>query len=418
MGIRWFVPVDTVEPDAVAQVEQTASLPFVQDVAVMPDVHYGKGSTVGTVVVTKGAVMPACVGVDIGCGMIASRTLYNYDALRKHVATIREGIERRIPVGIGPYGMNSRLYPRTEGRIAILEAHAEREFGDKNHMNQRAKDWRNQLGTLGGGNHFIEICAGFPMQGHEPGDSIPIESYGNAEVWVTLHSGSRGVGNRTGGHWTQVAQKQAKKFHYTQWLPNPDLAYLVEHTDEYWQYIKELKWCQMFAHLNREEMLDRVLEELFHTLRMDGDPVGDHMVLEAERINCHHNFAKIENHGGGNVLVTRKGAIEAREGMRGLIPGSMGDSSYIVTGLGHTGSFCSAPHGAGRQMSRSKARKTFTIENLEMLMRDSGIESRVRPQILDEHPGAYKDIDIVMHHARDLVKATHVLRQIVNVKGD
>jgi len=428
--IRWFA--STPESEAVAQVQQTASMPFVKHVAVMPDVHYGKGSTVGTVIATQGAVMPACVGVDIGCGMIAVRTNLNVADVRAKAKEIREGIERRIPVGIGPYGMNNNIHPSAARRIAILEEHQAREGIN---MDVRFKDWRKQLGSLGGGNHFIEVCVGKEVARNPDGDVLA-ERIDNDEVWVILHSGSRAVGNKTGSHWTKVAQAQAKRYQYDQWLPNPDLAYLIEQSQEYHDYIKELKWCQMFALLNREEMMDRVLWELNCTVlgvkatvtnvpcdHMDGclAPVvtfEKNPPIELERINCHHNFSKIENINGQNFLITRKGAIEAREGMRALIPGSMGARSYIVTGLGNPGSLFSAPHGAGRRMSRTKARANFTKEGLTELMQGLNIESRVREAVVDEHPGAYKDIDTVMEEAKELVRPTHVLSQIINVKGD
>lgn len=432
--IRWFTDEAGVEQDAVAQVERTASMPFVTGVAVMPDVHYGKGSTVGTVVATEGAVMPACVGVDIGCGMIAVRTTLSPEDVRPHLQSIREGIERRIPLGIGPYGMNSRILDSALPRVAALETHAERVFGDINYMNQRSKDWRSQLGSLGGGNHFIELCVGrrcatIPTVecktdycgGIIGGGYVVDDDPSREEVWVILHSGSRGVGNKTGTFWTKAAQKQAKRLYYDQWLPDPDLAYLVRGTEEYEHYIQELKWCQMFALLNREEMMDRVLTELHHTL--SGFRIGSvsvegersFMSLEVERINCHHNFVKEYDR---KTLITRKGAIEAVVGQRALIPGSMGACSYIVTGKGHPGAYHSAPHGAGRRMSRTKAREQFTVEELTARMKAQGIEARVRSAIVDEHPDAYKDIDAVMYDARDLVEPTHVLTQIINVKGD
>jgi tRNA-splicing ligase RtcB len=240
-------------------------------------------------------------------------------------------------------------------------------------------------------------------------------------VWVILHSGSRGVGNKTGTFWTKQAQKLATKFLYDKWLPDPDLAYLPVHTDEYHAYMAELFWCQEFARCNREEMMDRVLAELYYTCDQKIDPagsVGSDLPLEAERINCHHNYVNRENHDGENVLVTRKGAIAAAEGDRGLIPGSMGARSYIVAGLGHAGAYQSAPHGAGRLMSRTAARKQFTVEGVRASMEAQGIEANVREAIVDEAPGAYKDIDAVMWDARELVRPTHRLRQLVSVKGD
>lgn len=415
-NIRWFTDSVCVEQEAVAQVRQTASMPFVRGVAVMPDVHYGKGSTVGTVVATKGAIMPACVGVDIGCGMIAVRTKLPPEALVGKEAVIRKGIERRVPVGIGLHGMNSRILPSAKARIAELEAMAEKLFDDKNHMDQRAKDWRTQLGTLGGGNHFIEVCKGRPINHTSELDGFNYPS-SNGEVWVILHSGSRGVGNKTGTYWTGVARKQSEKYMYDQWLPNPDLAYLVEHSEEFWKYMNELNWCQRYAFLNRETMMEHVLLELAYTA---GGYIGawgaDDIVCE--RINCHHNYVAKEHHDGENVWVTRKGAIYAVVGSRGLIPGSMGACSYIVTGKGHSGAYLSAPHGAGRKMSRTRARACFTVESVSAELAAKGIEARVREQIVDEAPGAYKDIDMVMWDARELVQPTDMLSQIISVKGD
>jgi len=421
--IRLFASL--IEDEAMAQVERTASLPFVRGLAVMPDVHWGRGSTVGTVVATKGAVMPACVGVDIGCGMIAVRTTLKPEQVKPHLQTIREGIERRIPLGIGPYGMNSRILPSAQARIEKLEALAERNWGDKNHMNQRAKDWRTQLGSLGGGNHFIEVCIGRPYSA-DPEVDYAIDSVGYPEeVWVILHSGSRGVGNKTGTHWTNVAKKYAERYMYDTHLPDPDLAYLVEKSEEYHAYMKELFWCQEYALLNREEMMDRVLTELNYALGTAccADWCGTVFPLtygsiEVERINCHHNYVSKETHGEETLLVTRKGAISANVGDRGLIPGSMGARSYIVTGLGNPGSYNSAPHGAGRRMSRGAARKQFTLEQVREEMVALGIEARIREAIIDEAPGAYKNIDTVMHDARTLVQPTHILRQIISVKGD
>lgn len=416
--VRWFTETRNVEPDAIEQVRRTASMPFVRGLAVMPDVHYGRGSTVGTVVVTKGAIMPACVGVDIGCGMIAVRTSLKPAQVRPHLRAIREGIERRIPLGIGLHGMNGRVLPSAESRVEALDLLATKQFKDVNHMNQHGKDWRLQLGSLGGGNHFIELCVGRPVAGWMPGTGPLVpnpETEDYADVWVILHSGSRGVGNRCATHWTQVAQRQAKKYMYDGWLPDPDLAYLVEHSEEFWQYMAELHWCQEFARHNRDEMMDRVLMELFHTV-MGGTGINN--PIEVDRINCHHNYVERERHDGENVLVTRKGAILATEGSRGLIPGSMGANSYVVTGLGDRGAFHSAPHGAGRRMSRTKARKQFTVEQVQAEMEARGVEARIREAIVDEAPGAYKSIVAVMDDARTLVSATDALQQIISVKGD
>jgi tRNA-splicing ligase RtcB len=387
--ITTFLPWSEIEPEAQKQILNTAELPFIfKWVAVMPDCHYGKGATVGTVIATKGAVVPAAVGVDIGCGMIALQTPLEGNDL-KELHRLREGIERRIPMSAGRN--NSKIAETAEPRIAELKKLASATGGNYNHFD---RDWEVALGTLGGGNHFAEVCL----------DE-------NDKVWLTLHSGSRGVGNRIGNHYIRRAQEICKKRNIE--LPDRDLAYLIEGTEDFDNYLRDLKWAQKFAHLNRDEMMDRMLRELsYHVYGQ----AGHESALEVERINCHHNFTQVEHHFGQDVWVTRKGAIEAREGMRGMIPGSMGTRSYIVTGLGNAQSFQSAPHGAGRRMSRTKARASYVMKDLDAAM--AGIEFRRSKVLLDEIPAAYKDIDRVMENARDLVRIDHTLRQIVNCKGD
>jgi len=403
--ITTFLPWSEIESEAQKQILNTAELPFVfKWVAVMPDCHYGKGATVGTVIATKGAVVPAAVGVDIGCGMIAVETPVARDDL-KELHRLREGIERRIPMSAGRN--NSRIADTAKPRIAELKKLESATGGRYSNFD---KDWEAALGTLGGGNHFAEVC-------HDE----------NGKVWLTLHSGSRGVGNRIGNHYIRRAQEICKKRNIA--LPDRDLAYLEEGTEEFDNYLRDLKWAQKFALLNREEMMDRMLRELSHHVygergpeyrrefRPEGRPdSAKDRELEIQRINCHHNFTQVERHFGHDVWVTRKGAIEAREGMRGMIPGSMGTRSYIVSGLGNPQSFQSAPHGAGRRMSRTKARAAYSMKDLEAAM--AGIEFRRSKVLLDEIPGAYKDIDRVMENARDLVRIDHTLRQIVNCKGD
>jgi tRNA-splicing ligase RtcB len=340
------------------------------------------------VIATKGAVVPAAVGVDIGCGMIAIETGLARGDL-KELHRLREGIERRIPMSAGRN--NSKIADTAKPRIAELkkiESATGGRYGDFD------KDWEAALGTLGGGNHFAEVCV-------DEKDA----------VWLTLHSGSRGVGNRIGNHYIRRAQEICRKRNIA--LPDRDLAYLSEGTEEFENYLRDLHWAQHFALLNREEMMDRMLRELSHNVYGEG---GHEAELERQRINCHHNFTQVEHHFGQDVWVTRKGAIEARAGMRGMIPGSMGTRSYIVTGLGNAQSFDSAPHGAGRRMSRTKARAAFGMKDLEAAM--AGIEFRRSKVLLDEIPGAYKDIDHVMENARDLVRIDHTLRQIINCKGD
>ena len=381
-----FAPPETIEPEALKQIENTASMPFIyKHVAVMPDCHYGKGATVGTVLATKGSIIPAAVGVDIGCGMIAVKTPLRREQI-DDPAAIRTGIERRIPMSAG--NNNRSLSDSAARRVKELERLAARDYSAID------RSWQLQLGTLGGGNHFIELATD--------------ESN---TVWATLHSGSRGIGNKIGNMHIRRAQTIAKEKGTR--LPDRDLAYLTEGTKEFDEYIRDLLWAQNFARLNRDEMMDRVMIELSRSVYGDSDHVSE---LEVQRINCHHNFTQLEEHFGERVWVTRKGAIEARRGMWAMIPGSMGTRSYIVTGKEHPMAFKSAPHGAGRRLSRTAARKQYTMSDLDTAMR--GIEFRRSSVLLDEIPSAYKNIDEVMENAKDLVEVKYVLKQFVNVKGD
>lgn len=376
-----------VEPATLEQAKRTAQLPFVYPhVALMPDAHLGKGATVGSVIPTLGAIVPAAVGVDIGCGMIAVRTQWTADQLRAAgpLSALREGVEAVVPVSAGGY--NTALAGTAAARVAELEEAATQARFDPDAC---AGSWRLQLGSLGSGNHFIEVTADEADQ-----------------VWLFLHSGSRGVGNKIAQRHIKVAAELARKYWIP--LPDPDLAYLAEGTDEFWAYIRELRWAQHFALLNREEMMDRVVEVI-------GGVMGED-VVESERINCHHNFTEKEHHFGKDVWVSRKGAILADAGRPGLVPGSMGTASYVVVGKGDPVSLCSSPHGAGRAFSRSAARKAFTFDDLDAAM--TGIEYRRTDAFVDEIPAAYKDIDQVMADAADLVEIRHTLHQLVNVKGD
>lgn len=368
------------------QAVTTASMPFVfPHLALMPDAHLGRGATVGSVIPTLGAIIPAAVGVDIGCGMIAVRTQHTAADLPTERASVRQAIERAIPLSAG--GANRKISrEHTQVRIDELETMAEEAGFDPAAY---AKKWKLQLGSLGSGNHFIEI-------------SLDEED----RVWLFLHSGSRGVGNRIAQHHIKAAEAYCR----TNWiqLPDRDLAYLVEGTPQFDAYIRELRWAQHFALLNREEMMDRVVRQYAEWV---GEPV-----TELERINCHHNYTEQEKHFGRNVWLSRKGAINAEAGRPGLIPGSMGTASYVVVGKGNALSLNSSPHGAGRAFSRSAARKRFTGDELREAMK--GIEYRDTDAFIDEIPGAYKDIDQVMADAADLVEIRHTLRQIVNVKGD
>jgi len=376
-----------LEPETAEQAVRTASMPFVYPhLALMPDAHLGKGATVGSVIPTLGAIIPAAVGVDIGCGMIAVRTQWTEDQVRARgpLAPLREAIEARVPLSAGVY--NDALTTSAAARVEELERRAGKAGFDPDRY---AGNWRLQLGSLGSGNHFIEVS---------------VDEGGG--VWLFLHSGSRGIGNRIAQHHIAVAAELCKRWWIS--LPDPDLAYLVEGTPEFWAYVRELRWAQHFALLNREEMMDRVVDAIAEHV---GEPV-----VEAERINCHHNFTEQEEHFGRKVWVSRKGAIQADEGRPGLIPGSMGTASYVVVGKGDRLSLNSSPHGAGREYSRAKARRTFTFEQLDAAM--AGIEYRRTDAFIDEIPAAYKDIDQVMADAADLVEVRHTLRQIVNVKGD
>ena len=374
------------------QAEATASLPFIHPhVALMPDAHLGKGATVGSVLPTRRAIIPAAVGVDIGCGMIAVRTPWSVDELRARgpLVPLRGDIERAVPLSAGRY--NKRLTESAKRRVAELERHAA-ELGERvlPSITAHSPNWTMQLGSLGSGNHFIEVTADERQR-----------------VWLFLHSGSRGVGNKIASKHIAIARQRAERERLD--LPDRDLAWLDEGTAEFDRYIAELRWAQHFALLNREEMMDRVAGCLARHMRADETP-------ELERLNCHHNFTQQERHDGVDLWVSRKGAIEAKRGQDGLIPGSMGTASYVVRGLGNPLSLNSSPHGAGRVFSRSKARRTFTRAQLEESMR--GIEWRHSDAFLDEIPAAYKDVDVVMADAADLVEVRHTLRQLVNVKGD
>ncbi len=375
-----------IDEKTVEQARTSSRMPFIHPhLALMPDAHLGKGATVGSVIPTLGAIMPAAVGVDIGCGMIAVRTQFTKSQLvERDLVALREQIERAVPLSAGRD--NRKIVATAEPRIAELE-----ELAAKNEFDPAsyAGHWRNQLGSLGSGNHFIEISV-------DETDA----------VWMFLHSGSRGVGNKIATHHIAIAQRLAKQWWID--LPDRDLAYLVEGTAEFRDYIRQLRWAQHFALLNREEMMDRVSCQLSEVMGED--------VIEHERINCHHNFTESEQHFGKQVWVSRKGAIQADAGRPGLIPGSMGTASYVVSGLGNPLSLNSSPHGAGREYSRSAARRTFTHDQLREAM--VGIEFRDTDAFIDEIPQAYKPIDRVMADAADLVEIRHTLRQLVNVKGD
>lgn len=344
------------------------------------------GSAVGTVIPTDKAVIPAAVGVDIGCGMIAARTRYtSADLDRISLEELRDQLERSIPLSPGNYNRKIHL-DHTADRIAELEDLAEEDGVDLSH----SPKWRERLGSLGGGNHFIELC-------------LDEED----RVWCFLHSGSRGVGNKIARKHIKTAQSLCKKWFIQ--LADPDHAYLVEGTPEFTRYLKDLAWAQKFAALNRDDMMDRFVDQL---ARLMVDPAGE---VEVERINTHHNYTEKVTIKGKSVWLTRKGAINAEEGRPGLIPGSMGTRSYVTVGKGNASALFSAPHGAGRAMSWREAKRQFTIDDLATQMGD--IVYRHGEQWIDEIPTAYKPIDQVMADASDLVEIRHTLRQVMNVKG-
>jgi len=365
-----------------AQALATSQMPFVfPHLALMPDAHLGKGATVGSVIPTAGAIMPAAVGVDIGCGMIAVRTQYRGADLPPDRDALHAAISAAVPLSAGRY--NTSVASTAQPRIAELE-----ELAGADQAAAVSPNWRLQLGSLGSGNHFIEVSLDEADQ-----------------VWLFLHSGSRGVGNKLAVKHIGVAQQQCRQRHVN--LPDRDLAYLVEGEPEFDSYLRALRWAQRFAYLNREEMMDRVVGAFERWHRP---------VQRLESVNCHHNYTEQETHFGKLVWLSRKGAISAKAGEAGLIPGSMGAASYVVAGKGNRLSLCSSPHGAGRNYSRTAARKRFTRADLDDRM--AGIAWGRSNAFLDEHPDAYKDIDIVMRDAADLVEIRHTLRQIVNVKGD
>lgn len=391
-----------VEDHTLERAKTVAALPFIfPHVALMPDAHTGHGPPVGSVIPTLGVVMPYAVGVDIGCGMIGVRTKFSKPDLgERSLRHLREQIERAVPSSMG--GENKRILPSAAERIAQLEALARVSGFNPDTYHSR---WREQLGSLGSGNHFIEVCL----------DETD-------RVWLFLHSGSRGVGNQIAQHHIKVAADQCRKNghvfprkppskKYPDGQEDTDLAWLTAGTPEFEQYIKELHWAQEFARHNRDEMMDRVVRQFSYW--MFGE---DGRVEEETRINTHHNYAVQEVHFGKAVWITRKGAVDAKEGKWGLIPGSMGTRSYVVRGKGDPTALRSAPHGAGRRFGREEAKRRFNMDTMRERM--AGIEFRDSEKLLDEIPDAYKDIDQVMKDAYDLVEIVHTLRQIVNVKGD
>lgn len=379
---------DRVEPSAMDQLKNLATLPFIapHGLAVMPDVHAGKGSTIGTVIATDMAIIPAAVGVDIGCGMNAVRLSLKASDLPDSLLGIRNQIERDIPLGAGGRVQRDSEKEYRFARLPIWPLSVAKAIGSDKIVSDKAVP---QLGTLGSGNHFIEICL----------DE-------NQDVWVVLHSGSRGIGNMIGTHFIDRAKRNMEKFFIS--LPDKDLAYFPEETEDFKEYMDAVEWAQNYALENRKLMMDLVIAALRRNIAID-------FQITQEAINCHHNYVARENHFGRNLWVTRKGAIRARDGDLGIIPGSMGQRSYIVRGKGNLDSYCSCSHGAGRAMSRAAARKQFTVGDL--IAQTEGVECRKDADVLDELPSAYKNIDEVMANQSDLVEIVHTLKQVLCVKG-
>jgi tRNA-splicing ligase RtcB len=392
---RWTKGV-AVEDAALRQLANVARLPFIHKwVAAMPDVHWGMGATVGSVIPTKGAIVPAAVGVDLGCGMMAVETSLRAEDLPDNLAPVRAAIERAVPHGrTGGGNRNDRGawsdVPKRVGErwtndlavrfSVITDKHPK--IGSANHV--------VHLGTLGTGNHFIELC--LDERDH---------------VWVMLHSGSRGIGNRIGSYFIALAREEMQRWFVR--LPDENLAYFPEGTEHFDDYVEAVGWAQDFARINRELMMSAVLSAL------EQAPGLRPFTTDAMAVNCHHNYVAREHHYGANVWVTRKGAVRAGEGEYGIIPGSMGAKSFIVCGKGHPESFCSCSHGAGRAMSRTEARKRFSLADHAEATKH--VECRKDEAVIDETPAAYKPIEAVMAAQADLVEVVHELRQVVCVKG-
>jgi len=389
--IKAWVKGVPVEAEARTQLENVAGLPFVHShLAVMPDVHFGRGATVGSVIPTRGAIIPAAVGVDIGCGMMAIETTLTASQLPDSLAKLRSEIERKAPHGNGPGGEH-KIIPdsvSSRWRNSDLEERLDR-IHDK-HRKIPSHKVGSQLGTLGGGNHFIEVC--LDERDH---------------VWVMLHSGSRGTGNQIGQYFIEQARVMLEKRVLGYHVPDRDLAFFVEGEPFFDDYIEAVSWAQDYARANREAMMERTLQAMREHLPK--------FKLGRMAVNCHHNYVEKEHHFGADVWVTRKGAVRAGEGELGIIPGSMGAKSFIVRGKGNADSFCSCSHGAGRAMSRTKAKATFTLKDHREAT--EGVECRKDSGVIDETPMAYKDIDAVIAAQVDLIEVVHTLKQVVCVKG-
>lgn len=396
LPIKAWVDGVQLEEAAFKQLKNIAGLPFIhKHVAVMPDVHWGMGATVGSVIATKGAIIPAAVGVDIGCGMMAVRTTLTASDLPDNLHGLRTAIEQRIPHGrTDNGGVNDRgswvevpdLY---EIKLRASLAKLQTTVAKHPKLEQASRRAQNHAGTLGTGNHFVEVCL----------DE-------NQAVWIMLHSGSRGIGNRIGSYFIEKAKEEMRRWFIN--LPDADLAYMPQGSDLFKDYCEAVEWAQGFALLNRELMMGAAIDALRAT-------VPKPFTCDCEAVNCHHNYVSWERHFGENVTVTRKGAVSAKLGELGIIPGSMGAKSFIVRGKGNRESFCSCSHGAGRKMSRAEAKITFTLE--DHAKATAGVECRKDEGVIDETPSAYKDIDAVMAAQSDLIEVVHTLKQVVCVKG-
>lgn len=388
-GVPIKIYTTDIDQDSLDELDKMSQLQFIHShIAVMPDVHVGKGATVGSVVPTKNAIIPATVGVDIGCGMNALRLNLKSNQLPDNLATLRHAIERKVPVGFAMHkqvrAKASTVNPLEKRLNQITLKHP----ALKRMLRHFDITWMKQLGTLGGGNHFIELC---------------IDE--NQDVWIMLHSGSRGLGNVIGTYFIERAKKEAQ--HRFGHVPDKDLSYFAEGSNSFDDYVEAVEWAQEYAYENRRQMMNLILEAI--------RPLLPKFQMTKEAINCHHNYVQKEHHFGEDVFVTRKGAIRAGLGEYGIIPGSMGAKSFIVKGKGNNESFCSCSHGAGRKMSRSKAKRQFSQQDL--IQQTEGIECRKDKEIIDEIPSAYKNIDEVMANQVDLIEVVHTLKQVMCIKG-
>ena len=388
-GVPVKIFTNDIDSDSIEQLKKMAQLQFIYShIAVMPDVHVGKGATVGSVIPTKNAIIPAAVGVDIGCGMNAVRLNLKASQLPDNLAPLRHAIERKVPVGFELHkqikAKASSIIPLEKRLQPIIQKHP----GLVRMLRKFGATWQKQLGTLGGGNHFIELCL----------DE-------NQDVWIMLHSGSRGLGNVIGTYFIELAKKEAQ--HRFGHVPDKDLSYFAEGSASFNDYVEAVEWAQNYAFENRREMMRLILEAI--------RPLLPPFQMTKEAINCHHNYVIRENHFGEDLLITRKGAIRAGQDELGIIPGSMGARSYIVKGKANPESFCSCSHGAGRKMSRNKAKLLFIQDDL--IQQTHGIECRKDAGVIDEIPSAYKDIDQVMANQSDLIEIVHTLKQILCIKG-